>query len=82
MLSHASLVFQPFIFDLLRQNTGLSASMLVSCGVADEPRTLSEEFLHLLQGQLFRLREAGPEEDSIGEIADLGREYQLRMKTP
>jgi hypothetical protein len=45
--------------------------MLTFGGVADKPRTLSEEFIHLLQGQLFRLWEHGPEEDGISEIADL-----------
>ena len=71
MLGHARLVFKHIVFDLLGQNTSLSDSMLTFGGVADEPRTLSEEFLHHLQGRLFRLWKRGPEEDRIGEVADL-----------
>lgn len=73
MLSRASLVFQSLAFDSLCQDTGLSDSVL-DFGVADEPGSLGEEFLHLLQGQLFRLREHGPEEDGIGQVADLDTE--------
>jgi hypothetical protein len=45
------------------------------CRVADEPRALGEEFPHLFQGQLFRLREHSPKEDGISEIADLHGGY-------
>lgn len=41
----------------------------VHCG--DEPGGLGEEVAHLLEGPLGRLGEDGPEEDCIGEVADL-----------
>jgi hypothetical protein len=80
MLSGASLVFQSFGFNSLRQDTGFRYSVLAFGGIADEPGSLGEEFPHLLQGQLFSFREHGPEEDGIGEIADLDTECQLPVK--
>jgi hypothetical protein len=82
VLSGASPVFQSFGFNSLRQDTGFRDSVLAFGGIADEPGGLSEEFPHLLQGQLFRFREHGPEEDGIGEIADLDTECQLPVKVP
>lgn len=37
----------------------------------DEPGGLCEEVAHLLEGPLGRLGEDGPEEDGVGEVADL-----------
>ena len=71
MFSHAILVFKSLFPDSLRQHTGLCNPVLAFSSVANEPGGLGEEFLHFLQGQLFCLREHGPKEDSIGEIADL-----------
>ncbi|GFF86443.1 hypothetical protein IFM47457_07157 [Aspergillus lentulus] len=82
MLPGASLVFQSFGFDLLRQDTGFRDSVLAFGGIADESGSLSEEFPHLPQGQLFRFRESGSEEDGIGEIADLDTACQLPVKIP
>lgn len=70
MFNRASLVFQSLVLDSLRQDTGLGDSGL-GLGVADKPGSLGEEFLHLLQRHPFCLGEHGPEEDGIGEIADL-----------
>jgi hypothetical protein len=82
MLSGPSLVFQSFGFNSLRQDIRFRYSVLAFGGIADEPGSLGEEFPHLLQGQLFRFREHGPEEDGIGEIADLDTECQLPVKVP
>jgi hypothetical protein len=39
------------------------------------PGALGEEFLHIFPGQLFCLREHGPKEDGVKEIADLDGGY-------
>ena len=70
------------MFDLLRQNAGLGDRVLGFACVTDEPWSFSEQFLHLLQGQLFGLRKYGPKEDGICEIADLNVICQLPVKHP
>lgn len=78
MFNRSSFVFQSLVLDSLRQDASLGGLEL-GLGVANEPGSLGEEFLHLLQRHLFGLGKHGPEEDCIGEIADL-KGYQLPAK--